>query len=183
MKALLARYRRPGDWWKFSCPFSPYFVFAKQGTYWETNFCEGRIVMHLKPVIWHRSATRFRESQGEMRTLHDEHLGCRPLCLIFFHLHTILQWSCLKSILLITRVSVARHFPRDDKLLMLISRSGEIMVQANAIFVFSAWIRRIWRTSLKGVGTIRQKIRHCDFLLHRLMLSHREPTITFSAAI
>ena len=159
MKALLARYRRPGDWWKFRSPCSPYFVFPRQGTYWDTNFCEGRIVLHLKPVIWHRSATRFRDSQGEMRTLHDEHFGCRPLCLIFFHL----QWSCLKSILLITRVSVARHFPRDNQRLMLTSRSGDIMVQANAIFVFDAWIRKIWRTSLKGFGTIRQKIRYCDF--------------------
>ena len=94
MKALLARYRWPGDWWKFRCPFSPYFVFPRQGTYWETNFCEGRIVLHLKPVIWHRSATRFRDLQGEMRTLHDEHFGCRPLCLK----KIICKWSCLKSI-------------------------------------------------------------------------------------
>ena len=46
--------------------------------------------------------------------------------------------------------------------------SGEIMDRANAIIVcimFGAWIRKIRRTSLKGFGNIRQKIRHCDFLV------------------
>ena len=68
--------------WKFLCPFSPYSVSPRQGTYWETN--AGRIVLHLKFVIWHRSATRFCNSQGGMKTLHDEYFGSSPLCLIFF---------------------------------------------------------------------------------------------------
>ena len=50
------------------------------------------------------------------------------------------------------------------------------MDRANTIIVcimFGAWIRKIRRISLKGFGTIRQKIRHCDFLLHRFMF-HNE---------
>ena len=39
--------------------------------------------------------------------------------------------------------------------------------------MFDAWIWKIWRTSLKGFGTIRRKIRHCDFWLHQLMF-HNE---------
>ena len=40
------------------------------------------------------------------------------------------------------------------------------MDRANAIIVcimFGAWIQKIRRTSLKGFGNIRLKIRHCDF--------------------
>ena len=40
------------------------------------------------------------------------------------------------------------------------------MDRANAIIVcimFGAWIRKIRRTSSKGFGNIRSKIRHCDF--------------------
>ena len=33
--------------------------------------------MHLKFAIWHSSATRFRNSQGGMKTLDNEHFGCR----------------------------------------------------------------------------------------------------------
>ena len=33
--------------WKFRCPFSPYSVSPRQGTYWETNVCAGRIVLCL----------------------------------------------------------------------------------------------------------------------------------------
>ena len=50
------------------------------------------------------------------------------------------------------------------------------MDRANDIIVcimIGAWIRKIRRTYLKGFGTIRQKIRHCDFLLHRFMF-HNE---------
>ena len=46
------------------------------------------------------------------------------------------------------------------------------MDQANAIIVhilFGVWIRKTRRTSLKVFGTIRKKIQHCHFLLHRLM--------------
>ena len=36
--------------WKFRCPFSPYSVTIsvspRQGTYWETNVCAGRIILH-----------------------------------------------------------------------------------------------------------------------------------------
>ena len=46
MKALLARYQRRGDCIKIFCPFSPYSVFPRQGTNWETNLCAGRIVLH-----------------------------------------------------------------------------------------------------------------------------------------
>ena len=50
------------------------------------------------------------------------------------------------------------------------------MDRANAIIVrimFGAWIRKIRRTSLKGFGNIRQKIRHCFLLLHGFMF-HNE---------
>ena len=52
------------------------------------------------------------------------------------------------------------------------------MDQANANIVcimFGAWIWKIRGTSqsLKGFGTIRQKIQHCYFLLHRFMF-HNE---------
>ena len=83
--------------WKIICPFSPYSVSPRQGTCWETNVCAGRIVLHLKFVIWHRSATRFCNLQGGMKTLHDEHFGCSPLCLIFFicsdHVWNQSYWS------------------------------------------------------------------------------------------
>ena len=61
--------------WKFLCPFSEYSVTPRQGTCWETNACADRIDLHLKFVIWHSSATRFCNSQGGMKTLHDEHFG------------------------------------------------------------------------------------------------------------
>ena len=83
--------------WKCRCPLSTYSVFPRQGTYWETNVCEGKIVQHPKSVIWHRSTTRFRDWQGGIKTLHDEHFGCRPLCLIFFncsdHVENQSYWS------------------------------------------------------------------------------------------
>ena len=50
--------------WKFRCPFSPYSVSPRQGNYWETNVCAGKIVLHLKFVIWHSCSTWFRNSQG-----------------------------------------------------------------------------------------------------------------------
>ena len=64
----------------------PYSVSPRQDTCWETNFCAGMIALHLKFVIWHRPATRFRNSQGGMKTLHDEpwHFGWCSHCLIFF---------------------------------------------------------------------------------------------------
>ena len=70
--------------WKFRCPFSPNFVFPRKGTYSETNFSAGWIVLHLESAIWHRSKTRFRDSQGGIKTLDDKYFGSRPLCLIFF---------------------------------------------------------------------------------------------------
>ena len=48
----------------------------------------GKIVLHLKSVVLHHSATRFRDSQGGIKTLDDEYFG---------------KLSCLKSILLITK--------------------------------------------------------------------------------
>ena len=73
--------------WKFHCPSSPYSVSPRQGTCWETNVYAGRIDLHLKFAIWqwdwHCCATRFRNLQGGIKTLHDAHFGCRPLCLIF----------------------------------------------------------------------------------------------------
>ena len=66
------------------CPFSQYSVFPRQGPYWETNVHAGRIVLHLKSVIWDPSATRFRNSQSGFKTRDDDGFGIRPLCLIFF---------------------------------------------------------------------------------------------------
>ena len=40
--------------------------------------------------------------------------------------------------------------------------------------MFGAWIWKILRIFLKGFGTIRQKIRHFDFLLHRLMFHDKK---------
>ena len=82
-------------------------VSHRQGTYRETNVCEGRIDLSLKFVIWHRSATRFRNSQGGMKTLHDEYFGYR---LIFFMcsdhvIHDSYLNLTLKSIPLISRSS------------------------------------------------------------------------------
>ena len=36
----------------------------------ETNGCAGRIYLHLRFVIWHSSAAKFRKSQGGMKTYH-----------------------------------------------------------------------------------------------------------------
>ena len=63
VKALLAIYRRPGDCMKNS--LSLFSIFFPRQNFWETNVCAGGIVLHLKPVIWHRSATRFRDSKDE----------------------------------------------------------------------------------------------------------------------
>ena len=54
---------------------------AGQGTYLATNACAGRIVLHLKSVVWHRSATRFSDSQGGIKILDDEYFGSRPTAL------------------------------------------------------------------------------------------------------
>ena len=53
--------------WKFHCPLSPCSVFPRQSIYWETNVRASRIVLNLKSVIWHHSATRFRDLQGEIK--------------------------------------------------------------------------------------------------------------------
>ena len=131
--------------WKFRCPFSPYSVTIsvspRQGTYWETNVCAGRIILHLKFVIW--SSSRFCNSQGGMKTLPN-----------ISHL----QWSCLKSILLITRASQLATLSKIICRYRLTFWFGEIMDRANTIIVcimFGAWIRKIQRTSLKRFGTIR----------------------------
>ena len=83
--------------WKFRCPFSPFSFIPRQGNYWEINVSAGRILLHLKSAIWHRSATRFSNSQGGMKTLDDEHFGCHPLCMIFFicsdHVWNQSHWS------------------------------------------------------------------------------------------
>ena len=68
--------------WKFRCPSSPYSVFDRQGTYWETNSIAGRVVLYFKSDIWHCSATRFCDSQGGIKTP-DEYFGSHPRCLIF----------------------------------------------------------------------------------------------------
>ena len=53
--------------WKFRCPFSPFLVFPRQGTYWETNVHAGEIILHLKSVIWHRfSALNFWAGSGHV---------------------------------------------------------------------------------------------------------------------
>ena len=54
---------------KILSSLSPYSVSLRQGTYGGTNVCAGKIVLHLTFVIWHRSATRFCNSQGGIKTL------------------------------------------------------------------------------------------------------------------
>ena len=89
--------------WRFRCPFSPYSVTPRQGTWWGTNVCAGRIDLHLtgKFVIRHRSAKRFRNLQGKMKNTSWWIFWLQSTLPNMFHL----QWSCLKSILLITRVA------------------------------------------------------------------------------
>ena len=141
MKALLIIYRQPGDCKKILLSFSGYSVFPRHCTYWETNVYAGSFCtsnLSSGTALQHDSVIH---KVGWKHLMMNILPGCSPLCLIFFHL----QWSCLKSILQITRVSVASLFPLDH-LLMLTSWSGEIMVQANAIFVcimFGAWIWKI----------------------------------------
>ena len=149
--------------WKFCCPFSGCSVFPRQGTYWETNVYAGRIVLHLKPVIWHSSATWFSDSQGGMKICDDEHFVCSP------HENTWWWTFCLQSTFFICSDHVWNqsyrsqenlllvyflNFPLDNELLILTSWSGENMVQANTILVcimLSAWI---WKIGLlwKGLG-------------------------------
>ena len=69
---------------KFCCPFSPYSLFPRRGTQWGTNIRASRIALHLKSVIWHCFATRFRDLQGGIKTFDDEYFGSGPICLIFF---------------------------------------------------------------------------------------------------
>ena len=94
---------------KFRCSFKPFSVLPRQVTYWETNVRAGRtrIILHLKSVIWHCSATRFRDLQGGIKTLDDEYFGRRPICLICFICsdHVIHVWKQSYWIVLITRVS------------------------------------------------------------------------------
>ena len=65
-----------------------------------------------------------------MKTLDDEHFGCRPLCLIFFIavIMSEINPTDHKSI-------TACHFPRDNMRAEADFRSGEIMDRANAIIV------------------------------------------------
>ena len=112
--------------WKFLYPFFSYSLFCRQGTYWETNVCKCRIVLHLKSVVLHHSASRFRDLQYGIKTLDDELwiFGSSPPCLIFF-ICSHNAWSCLKSILLITKKPQLAffleafvklvEFKRDDK--------------------------------------------------------------------
>ena len=83
--------------WKFRCPFSPYSLFPRQGTLRETNVRASRIVQQFKSAIWHRSATKLRDSQSGIKTLDDEPFGSRPLCPIFFicsdHVWNPSYWS------------------------------------------------------------------------------------------
>ena len=41
--------------WKLCCPFSPFSLFLRQGTYWETNVRARKIVLHIESVIKHCS--------------------------------------------------------------------------------------------------------------------------------
>ena len=54
-----------------------------------TNLSEGRIVPHLKSVLWCSCAAALQQDvvilKVELKnTLDDEHFGCSPLCTIFF---------------------------------------------------------------------------------------------------
>ena len=60
--------------WKFRCLFS-HFLSPLDKALGETNVCAGRIELHIKFVIWHRSATKFRKSQGGMKASHLLHSG------------------------------------------------------------------------------------------------------------
>ena len=79
----------------------------------------------------------------------------------------------------------ARHFLRDNKQvtgqLRLTFRSGEIMELADdltnaiiACIMFGAWIWEIWKTSLKGFGTIRQKNTTLQFFIALINVPWRE---------
>ena len=129
--------------WKFCCPFSPYSVSPRQGTCWETNVCAGRIDLHLKFVIWHSSATRFCNLQGGMKTFHDEHFGCSPLCLIFFictdHVWNQSYWS--------------QEYHRSPLLFNLSSPNTESLNQGTAVFSARLMYCRTSGWSAKPQGT------------------------------
>ena len=110
--SCITRHWLPGDCiWKFCCPFSPYSVVPREGTYWETNVRAGRIVLHLKSVIWHHSAT-----DCVICKMGSKHLKNILAAVQWVHssLPNIfhLQWPCLNSILQITRVSQLAFFLR-----------------------------------------------------------------------
>ena len=128
------------------CPFSQYSVFPRQGPYWETNVHAGRIVLHLKSVIWHRSATRFRYSQSGFKTRDYDGFGIRPLCLIFFICSNVSE--IYPTSRLITRVSLlavllmkvfATLFGNWFSLKKIISvlrlNSAELMKSTNAVIM------------------------------------------------
>ena len=83
--------------WKIRCPFYPYSVLPRQGTYWEASVSASSIVLHLKSVIWHSSATRLCDSQRGIKTLDDEYFGSSPFCLTVYiccdHVWNQSYWS------------------------------------------------------------------------------------------
>ena len=68
----------------------------------------GRIVLHLKSVIWHYSAPRFSDMQGGIKELDNKYFGSSLVNFSYFFFHLLYTW--LKSILLITRVSQLTYF-------------------------------------------------------------------------
>ena len=61
----IARCQPPGDCMKILLSLFSilwYSISPRKGTWWETNVYAGRINLHLKFVIWQRSATRFCNS-------------------------------------------------------------------------------------------------------------------------
>ena len=82
--------------WKFSCPFFSIFCLAASsprqlGNYWETNVRAGRIVLRLKSVIWHCSASRFDCSQGGI--LDDDYFRSHPLFICSDHVWNQSYWT------------------------------------------------------------------------------------------
>ena len=120
---------------------------------------------------------------GGIKELDDEYFGSRLLCLILFicsdHVWNQSYWS------VITRASQPTYFLMKVSVKQCVNRlslkeiiswlrmnfwSWKIMDWANAIIVctmFGAWIWKRWITSfkLKGFGTIRQKILHCQVVI------------------
>ena len=97
--------------------------------------------MHLKSVILHRSASRFRDSQGGIKTLNDEKFGSHPLNLIVIicsdYIWNQSSWS---------QEYLSSHFPdegfREGIRELVESERGNKRVEAENLQVERLWI--IW---------------------------------------